>query len=167
MGIPEPYVPKKAAKDPTTWHPPGDRDYEHVEVRVSPDRVATAPLNYHSLADFDRGVLGGIELQARADLLQTMAQAGLQPDERSIRVHWTLQVEGLAWKAPEGFVHPDASDEMKREGREAWKRAIEMAHDSMGNLLFVKAWRRRRVLGAGPRTAISGPRLEITGKDGD
>lgn len=146
-GVPEPYQPpKEEQKDPTEWRPKDNRDYERAEANVSAVSMRSEPLNYQSLADFQPGVLAGIEATARADLIRAMESRGLYPDERGIRVRWQLVVEGHGFRMPEGFVHPEAPDEIKIEGRRAWKRVVEMASDSMTKFIFAVVWRRKVLL---------------------
>lgn len=135
---------KREPDDPTEWHPQGDRDYQRVEANQIAVHARSVPLNYGSLADFEPGVIAGIEARARGDLIRTMEQQGVTVDERAVRPHWQLVVEGYGFPYPEGFVHPEAPDEVKAEGKKAWKRAVEIAADSVAKGMFVQVWRRRR-----------------------
>jgi hypothetical protein len=154
-GIPEPTKIKAERRDPTEWRPKGSSD-TRVDQNQHAKEVRSEPLNYQSLADFEPGVLAGIEAQARADLIRTMDRLGITVDERAIKVHWRLVVEGYGYPYPDGFVHPDAPDDVQAEGYEAWKRVVKMAADSMTKFVFVKVWRRNNVLPSAP--------MEIEGK---
>jgi hypothetical protein len=150
-------TPKAAPKDPTEWRPRPDPDYERVENNLAATNMRSEPLHYQSLADLAPGVIAGIEANARAGLVRTMDQHGVTVDERAVRVHWQLVVEGYGFKMPEGFVHPEAPDEVKQEGRAAWKRSVEMAADSMMKAMFVLVWRRKRgVLPSAPKVIEAG-----------
>lgn len=146
-GVPEPYKPPpKKSEDPTEWRPKDNRDYERVEANVASEQMRSQPLRYQSLADEQPGVIAGIEATAKAELIRRMDYHGLYPDERGIRVHWALVVEGNGFRMPEGFVHPEAPDTVKQEGRTAWKRCVEMASDSLTKFIFVQVWRRKNRL---------------------
>ena len=135
--------PQGERRDPTEWQPRPNPDYERADANLSATEVRSEPLNYQSLAQYQPGVIAGIEARARGDLVRAMDQRGVTVDERGVRVHWRLVVEGYGFKYPEGFVHPEAPDDVKREGREAWKRIVEQASDSLSKFLFVKVWRRK------------------------
>lgn len=146
-GVPEPYKPpRKKAEDPTEWRPKDNRDYERVDANVTAEQKRSQPLRYQSLADYDPGTIAGIEAAAKAGLIRVMDQHGLYPDERGIWVHWALVVGGNGFRMPEGFIHPEAPDDVKQEGRSAWKRCVEMASDSLTKFIFVQVWRRRNRL---------------------
>lgn len=135
--------PKGERSDPTEWRPKDDSGWQRVSHNVEAQRVRSDPLIYQSLADKTPGDIAGIEAAARGSLIRTMEQHGLYPDERGIRVHWLLAVEGYGFRQPEGFIHPEAPDEVKREGRIAWKRCVEIASDSMTKFIFCMVWRKR------------------------
>lgn len=135
--------PKEERSDPTEWRPKDNSDWQRVSHNVEAQRMRAEPLTYQSLADMPAGTIAGIEANARGDLVRAMEQQGLYPDERGIRVHWLLAVEGYGFRQPEGFIHPEAPDEVKREGRIAWKRCVEIASDSMTKFIFCMVWRKR------------------------
>lgn len=134
---------KRERPDPTEWRPEDNSDWVQVSHNIEAQRMRAEPLTYQSLADKVPGDIAGIEAAARGHLIRAMEQQGLYPDERGIRVHWLLAVEGYGFRQPEGFIHPEAPDEVKREGRIAWKRCVEMASDSMSKFIFCMVWRRR------------------------
>lgn len=140
----------KPLRDPTEWRPRNNSDWERVEANQQAESMRSLPLHYQSLAQHVPEHIAAIEATARAELIRAMDQQGLYPDERGIRVHWQLVVEGYGFRMPEGFIHPEAPDDVKAEGRRAWKRVVEIASDSMVKFMFVQVWRRRRRLGAGP-----------------
>lgn len=162
-GVPKPYEPKKAERDPTEWRPRGDTLHERVDQNVAATKMRSEPLNYGSLVEKAED-LAGIEANARASLIVAMERSGLTPDERGIRSHWQLVVEGYGFAYPEGFVHPEAPDEVKQKGREAWKRVVEIASDSLDKYLFVKVWR-RKVLSAATIKALEGAPFQVIGSD--
>jgi hypothetical protein len=148
---PKPYEGYKASeqRDPTEWSD-GTRDWERVDHNVEATAMRSEPLNYGTLVGDNEvvsevgGKILGIEANARAQLVAMMERHGITPDERGIRTHWQLVTEGYGFKMPEGFVHPEAPPEVKQQGREAWKRVVEIASDSVSKFLFVKVWRRKQ-----------------------
>jgi hypothetical protein len=95
----------------------------------------------------------------------------MHPDERSLRVHWTLEVEGLGFRAPAGFIHPEAPEDIAKRAQAAWKRCVEIATDSMSRVIHVAVWRRRslglhqshpkpRQIEGGPIALGTGPEKE-------
>lgn len=141
--------PKPPPRDPTDWRPKDNSDYEEHQITVEPRRWSADPLNYGSLAEAlaaqdANAALEGIEARALADLRQAMNQYRYHPDEKSLRVKWTLTVEGLGWKAPDGFIHPEAPPDIQRESQAAWKRVVEIATDSLSRTIFVRVWRRKQ-----------------------
>ena len=139
--------PKKH-RDPTKWHPKGTSD-NRVQREVHAEQMRSRPLNFGTLTNLLAGGIEGIEATAKRDLVAAMDRADLTPDERGIRVHWQLVVEGYGWKMPEGYVHPEADDDLKAEGRSAWKRCVEMASDSLAKSMWVALWPVRRALPTG------------------
>lgn len=134
----------KERPDPTEWRPRDNRDWERAQANVSAQHMRSEPLRYQSLAGVAPEDIAGIEATARGDLIRMMERQGLYPDERGIRVQWAMVVDGYGFQMPEGFVHPEAPDEMKREGVAAWKRCVEMASDSMSKFIYAMVWRRRQ-----------------------
>lgn len=130
-------------KDPTEWQPPGDRTHHQVDANMEAQHVRSEPLNYGTLTD-PKIDIAAVEALARGDLIRAMESRGITVGERGVRVHWQLVVEGYGFRYPEGFIHPDAPDDVKAEGRRAWKRVVEIASDSMERFLFVKVWREKR-----------------------
>jgi hypothetical protein len=126
-------------KDPTEWRPRGSGERQ-VDANMVAQHVRSEPLNYGSLVGKEDSI-AGIEANARGDLIRAMERQGITVGERGVRSHWQLVVEGYGFPYPEGFVHPEAPDEVKAEGRSAWKRVVEIASDSMQKYLFVKVWR--------------------------
>lgn len=137
--------PSRIRSDPTEWRPRDNSDYEWVDNNLSAEEVRSEPLHYASLAGMDPAVLAGIEANSRGALVQAMDRLGITVDERAVRVHWQLVVEGYGFREPDGFIHPEAPDDVKADGHEAWKRVVQMAADSVHKYLFVNVWRRRRV----------------------
>lgn len=158
-------------RDPTEWRPRGDDSCERVDANQHAIEMRSEHLNYESLAEFNPGVLAGIEANQRAALIRAMEGQGLTVDERAVKVHWRLVVEGYGFPYPEGFVHPDAPDDVKADGREAWSRIVKMAGDSLTKFLFVKVWRRRNALPAPEPRALSGaadtPKMQIDAASDD
>lgn len=136
---------EREAPDPTEWAPKGWRtDWERGDHTVRAKEVRTdRGLRYQSLALVEPGVIAGIEARARGDLVREMDRHGVTVDERALRVEWTLHVVGYGYEMPEGFVHPDAPDNVKAEGRRRWKRVVEIASDSLDKVLFLSVWRRK------------------------
>lgn len=131
-----------AKAEPAEWKP--DRgEYEEREARVVAEHMRSVPLNYQSLAAFRPGVLEGIEANARVDLIRAMDQQGLSPDERSIKVHWQLVMEGYGFRMPEGFIHPEAPPEEQTEGRNRWRRACDGAASSLYKAIHCMVWVRK------------------------
>lgn len=143
--------------DPTEWRPEDNHDYERVEANLSAEHMSSAPMNYRSLADLPPETIAGIEASARADLIRAMDRQGLSPIERGLRTHWQLVVEGYGFRMPEGYVHPEAPDEVKAEGVQRWKRVVEIASDSMAKFMFVVVWRRKFALQRPAPHEIEGP----------
>lgn len=142
-GPPAPTPVRGERRDPTEWRPRGDTTHERVDENQHAVEVRSQPLHYGTLAQFQPGVLDAIEANARGGLVRAMDQQGITVDERAVRVHWQLVVEGYGFPYPEGFVHPEAPDDVQAEGRAAWRRVVGFAADSMSKYLFVKVWRRR------------------------
>lgn len=131
--------PKGERKDPTEWRPRGSSE-QQVDANMQAQHVRSEPLNYGSLVGKEDSI-AGIEATARADLIRAMDRRGITVGERGVRSHWQLVVEGYGFPYPEGFVHPEAPDDVQAEGRSAWRRVVEIASDSMEKYLFVKVWR--------------------------
>lgn len=140
--VPEPLEVKEPLPDPSEWRPEDNRDWTRENIRVVAEKWRSAPLNYGSLAEKTDDI-AGIEATARVELIRAMEQRGLYPDERGIRMFWRLEAEGYGFAFPEGFVHPEAPDDIKRDGIRAWKRCVEMASDSLQKVIHLMVWRRK------------------------
>lgn len=140
----------KNEPDPTEWRPRDNSEWEWVDCNVRAEQMRSQPMRYQSLAQHSPEVIASIEATGRAELIQAMERQGLFPDERGVRVHWAMVVEGNGFRMPDGFVHPEAPVDVHRRGREAWKRCVEMASDSLSKFIFVKRWvpKPRRLEGA-------------------
>lgn len=142
-GPPAPTPIRGERRDPTEWQPRGDTLHQRMDANQHAVEVRSEPLHYGTLARFEPGVIEGIEANARGGLVRAMDAQGITVDERAVRVHWQLVVEGYGFPYPEGFVHPEAPEDVQAEGRAAWRRVVGFAADSMEKFLFVKVWRRR------------------------
>lgn len=146
---------KNFDEDPTEWRPKDNSAYEEDQVVVRPQEMRSEPLNYESLAVFTPEAIRAIEQTALADLRRAMNTMRMHPDERSLRVHWRLEVEGKGFRAPWGFIHPEAPEDIQRKSQAAWKRCVEIATDSLSPMIFVRVWRKRnRLPPAEPRREI-------------
>lgn len=159
MGVPEPYRPKGEHKDPTEWRPRDNSAWEHVEDTVTGKRITSMPLQYEQISQMEPGAIAAIEANARGQLISQMQRDGFEVDERGVRIRWAVVAEGYGFSMPDGFVHPEAPQEMFQEGRAAWKRAVETATSSINRMFYVRVWRRRSIaLPPKTRELPSGPR---------
>jgi hypothetical protein len=137
-------VERRGKADPKTptWKP-NTRDYQEVEVAVRADHIRSQPLNYGSLEGLTQDQVMMIERNAARDLRRMFDQQGLTLDERTLRPHWQLVVEGYGFKMPEGYIHPEAPQEAAQEAREGWLRAVNGAADSVLKKIYLTVWRRK------------------------
>lgn len=165
MGIPEPYVPKPERPDPTEWRPRYNSGWERVNANAEP-RKGEEVLRYVSLAGKTPEEVAAIEATAMANVRQKANAIGLSPDERSLRGEWQFHATVYAYPMPEGFVHPEAPADVKREGREAWSRAVQGASDGLLKTIFTVVWRRRaKAIERGTPQLPAQRRSEITATD--